>query len=367
MSTVMDPVTAGSQQGASAPAAPRVLIVDDEPNIRVVLRRALGGSGYDLREAESGEEALEIFAREGADLILSDLMMPGMDGTELLRSVKLIDDTVGFIILTGAGTLENAVAALRLQADDYLLKPFNLDEVMVAVERSLGHRSLVRENRFYQHHLERQVVEQAEQIERMFVDALLCLANAIEARDGYTGGHVERVTRYAVATGREMGLDGEALRNLWVGALLHDVGKIGVPDHILKKPGKLTPEEYEIMKQHPEIGATIMERSSFLRPALSTVLHHQERYDGAGYPFGLKGDAISLGGRILAVADTFDAIVSSRPYRGRQSADVAVEEIRRCAGTQFDPAVVEGFVAALQKGFLQDPSVPTLPERSLGA
>jgi putative two-component system response regulator len=341
----------------------RILIVDDETNIRTVLRRALAGGDYELVEAASGDEALRRFASDGADLILSDLMMPGMDGTELLRSVKRIDETVGFIILTGAGTLENAIAALRLQADDYLLKPFNLEEVVLAVERSLRHGEVLRENRYYQQQLELRVAEQAEEIERMFVDALLSLANAIEARDGYTGGHVERVTRYAVATGIELGLIGDDARTLWVGALLHDVGKIGVPDQILKKAGKLTPDEYEIMKQHPQIGAAIMERSAFLRPALPTVLHHQERFDGGGYPFGLRGEEISLGGRILAVADTFDAIVSTRPYRGRRTVDAAIAELRRCSGSQFDPRVVEAFVTARSKGFPQDPAVPTLPER----
>jgi putative two-component system response regulator len=343
--------------------ARRILIVDDEANIRTVLRRALAGGAYEIAEAASGEEALRLFASHGADVVLSDLMMPGMDGTELLRAIKGIDDTAGFIILTGAGTLENAISAIRLQADDYLLKPFNLEEVMVSVERALRHSDLLRENRYYQRQLELRVAEQAEQIERMFVDALLSLANAIEARDGYTGGHVERVTRYAVATGVEMGLAGDEIRTLWVGSLLHDVGKIGVPDQILKKPGKLTPDEYEIMKQHPQIGAAIMERSAFLRPALPIVLHHQERFDGGGYPFGLRGEEISLGGRILAVADTFDAIVSTRPYRGRRTVDAAITELRRCAGSQFDPSVVDAFVTARDKGFPQDPSVPTLPER----
>lgn len=342
---------------------PRLLIVDDEPNIRMVLLRALGDQAYDLAEAPSGETALRIFEQEGADVILSDMQMPGFGGLELLRRAKTLDDTVGFIILTGAGTMQNTIDALRLQADDYLLKPFNLEEVRLSVERALKHRALLRENRFYQHHLERRVAEQAQQIENLFVDALLSLANAIETRDGYTGGHVDRVTRYAVATGKEMGLAGDSLRHLWVGALLHDVGKIGVPDHILKKPGRLTDDEYEVMKRHPVTGAAILERSSFLRPALPGVLHHQEKWDGTGYPYGLKGEEISLEGRILAVADTFDAIVSSRPYRGGRPPQAAVEELHRCAGTQFDPSVVEAFVRALERGFPADAAVPTLPER----
>jgi len=342
---------------------PRVLVVDDEPHIRIILRRALGSDAFDIEEAEDGQAALERCKERVPDLVLSDLMMPRMDGLELLQRVKAIDDTVAFVVLTGAGTLENAVEALRLKADDYILKPFNLDEITLSVDRALERRRLVRENRYYQEHLEERVAEQAQQLERMFVEAMLTLANAIEARDGYTGGHVERVTRYAVSTGREMGMQGESLRHLWVAALLHDVGKIGVPDSILTKPGKLTDEEYEVIKQHPEIGANILRRSHFLRPALPGVLHHQERWDGLGYPSGLRGDSISLQGRILAVADTFDAIITRRPYRDERSEQEAIDELRRCAGTQFDPAVVEAFERALAAGFEQDHAVPAFPPR----
>jgi putative two-component system response regulator len=341
----------------------RVLVVDDEPNIRMVLLRALSTGEYQLREASSAETALEMYRAHGADVILSDLQMPGMSGIDLLRRVKELDEAVGFVILTGAGTMQDTIEALRLQADEYLLKPFNLEEVSIAVERALRHRRLVLENRFYQNHLEARVAEQSEQLENMFVEALLSLANAIEARDGYTRGHVERVTSYAVSTGTQMALSPEQLRTLWVGALLHDVGKIGVPDQILRKPGKLTAEEYAVMKRHPSIGAAIMERSSFLRPALLGVLHHQERWDGSGYPFGLCGEEIALEGRILSVADTYDAIVTTRPYRGMRASGDAVAELQRCAGTQFDPNVVAAFVAALEQGFPQDPSVPRLPSR----
>jgi putative two-component system response regulator len=342
----------------------RVLVVDDEPNIRGVLVRALARTNYQIVEAPSGEAALEVFSRDGVDVVLSDLQMPGMSGLDLLREVKSLDDTVGFVVLTGAGTVQDTIQALRLQADEYLLKPFNLEEVALAVDRALRHRRLVLENRYYQRHLEELVTEQAGQLEDMFIDALLSLANAIEARDGYTRGHVERVTRYAVAIGTELGLSPEQLRNLWVGALLHDVGKIGIPDTILQKPGALTAEEYEVIKRHPGIGAAIMERSAFLRPALPGVLHHQERWDGTGYPLGLAGEDIALAGRILSVADTFDAIVTTRPYRRKRSAREAVDELCRHAGTQFDPAVVEALIRAMEKGFPQHPSVPSLPTRA---
>jgi response regulator RpfG family c-di-GMP phosphodiesterase len=326
-------------------AAPRVLVADDDPAIRKALRIIL--SGYDVTEAGDGVEALRAFESGGADLVLSDLQMPAMGGLELLRRVKTADDTAAFIILTGAGTVENAVQALRLQADDYLVKPFNVDEVLLACERALEHRRLVRENRGYQQHLEARVAEQARQIEGLMIEALLSLATAIETRDDYTGGHVERVARLAAATGRELGLAGDELRALWIGALLHDVGKIGVSDAILNKPGPLTDDEYAQMKRHPEIGARVMESSSFLRPGLPAVLHHQEHWDGSGYPAGLSAEEISLQGRIVAVVDSFDAIITARPYRDAATEAEALAEIRSCAGTQFDPRVVEAFLDVL--------------------
>ena len=343
-------------------AAPRVLVADDDAAIRKALRIIL--ERYEVAEAADGAEALRLFEAEGADLVLSDLQMPGLGGLELLRRVKAADDTAGFIILTGAGTVENAVQALRLQADDYLVKPFNVDEVLLACERALEHRRLVRENRGYQEQLEQRVAEQAREIEGLVVDALRSLATAIDTRDDYTGGHVERVARYAAATGRELGLAGDELRALWIGALLHDVGKIGVSDAILRKPGALTDDEYAQMKRHPEIGGKVMDSSSFLRPGLPAVLHHQEWWDGSGYPAGLRGDEISIQGRIVAVVDCYDAIVTSRPYRDASPTDAALAEIRSCAGTQFDPRVVDAFERAVANGFPLDPDTPFLPARA---
>jgi putative two-component system response regulator len=347
---------------AAAEGAPlRVLIADDDSAVRRVLRDTLKPLRPELREAGDGVAAVKAFDDWRPDAVLCDLQMPRMDGLGVLRHVRAADDTVAFIILTGAGTTEDAIEALRLQADDYLVKPFLIDEVTLAVERAVTHRRLIRENREHRQHLEERVAAQARQIESLLVEALHALATAIEMRDDYTGGHVERVARYAVATGRELGMDTDDLRHLWVGALLHDVGKIGVPDHILKKPGRLSDEEYEEMKRHPEFGAGIMARSSFLRPGIPAVLHHQERWDGAGYPAGLSGEGISIEGRIIAVVDTYDAISTSRPYRGASPREQALAEIRRCAGTQFDPDVVEAFIRAAAKDFPLDPRMPSLP------
>ncbi len=346
-------MSAVTTEGLTAVEKPRILIVDDEHSVRGVLRRALSSGEYHLEEAMNGEEALHILETEGADLVLSDLLMPRMTGMQLLARAKTVDDTIGFIMLTGVGTMENAIEALRQQADDYLLKPFNIEEVRISVSRALRHRQLLRENRAYQRELEQRVAEQSRKIERLLLEGLLIVASAVEARDGLTGEHVGRVTRYAVATGNRLGLDREALRALWMGAILHDVGKIGIPDNILKKPGPLTPEESAVMRQHPLISAAIVERSTFLKVALPGILHHHERWDGGGYPHQLRGESIPLEGRIICVADSFDAITTHRPYREKRSAQAAVGELMACAGTQFDRVIVEAFIDAMNEGFTE--------------
>ncbi len=351
MTTLHEPARDLESGSPRAEGVPRVLIVDDEAAVRGVLRRALARADYVIEEATDGEEALAILSTTGADIVLSDLLMPRMNGMELLARAKAIDDTIGFIMLTGVGTVENAIEALRRQADDYLLKPFNIEEVRISVERALQHRQLLLENRAYQRELEQRVEEQAHKIERLLLEGLLIVASAVEARDGYTGEHVGRVSRYAVATGNRLGLDRDVLRALWMGAILHDVGKVAIPDNILKKNGPLNDDEREIMRRHPLISASIVERSSFLKPALPGILHHHERWDGKGYPYGLSGESISLEGRIISVADAFDAITTRRPYRDKRSREEAVRELRECAGTQFDQKVVEAFLAAMEDGF----------------
>ena len=329
----------------------RVLVVDDEASVRTVLRLALQRDGHDVREAENGSEALELIPAWAPDVVVSDLLMPGIDGIELLRRARAADDTLGFIVLTGVGTTAQAIQALRLEADDYLLKPFDVDELGIAVRRALERRALVRQNRFYQQCLEMRVAELGQQLERLTADALVSLAGAVEARDGYTGAHLERVTRYSQAVGAELQLGREQLRTLWIGSLLHDIGKISIPDRILNKPSALSSDELRVMREHPRLGAAILEQSSFLSTAVPTVLHHHERWDGRGYPFGLREGEIPIEARVLAVADAYDAIVTDRAYRARRSEDTALHELRRCSGSQFDPEVVQAFVQARERGF----------------
>jgi putative two-component system response regulator len=329
----------------------RVLIVDDEEALRKVLRLGLSADGYDVREAPDGETALDLVATWAPDVIVSDLLMPGVDGIELLRRVKAHDDTLGFVVLTGVGTTAEAIQALRLDADDYLLKPYDVAELSIAVARALERRQLVRQNRFYQQCLELRVAQLGQQLEKLTADALISLAGAIEARDGYTGAHLERVTRYAQAVGGTLDLSRDHLRTLWIGGLLHDIGKISLPDSILNKPAPLSREEMRVMREHPRLGAAILEQSTFLASAVPAVLHHHERWDGAGYPAGLAGGEIPIEARVLAVADAYDAIVTDRAYRKRRSEATAMEELLRCRGSQFDPVVVDAFAAARGKGF----------------
>lgn len=340
--------------------------MDDEPSITFALSAKLQRDGYECLTAGSGEEGLGHISRHAFDVVVTDVRMPGISGIDLLKEVKSRDPEVQVIVMTAYGEVEFAVQALRLSADDYLLKPLDLDDLIHSVTRALEHRRLLRENRAYREHLEWQVGEQAERIGRMLVQGLVALARAIEARDPYTGSHLERVTELALAVGAELDLSAEAMRTLWLGALLHDVGKLAIPDSVLNKPGPLAPEEYELIKTHPDRGLKIIEGASYLQRALPAILHHHERWDGTGYPAGLKGEEISLEGRILAVVDAWDAMVGDRPYRKARFEGDAVEELKRCAGKQFDPRVVGAFLRALAKGFRTgDPRIPGLPDRVL--
>jgi response regulator RpfG family c-di-GMP phosphodiesterase len=332
-------------------SAASVLIVDDEPSITSVVSRQLTRDGLVCEEAWSAREALRRLDAQEFDVVITDVKMPEMSGIELLKIVKNQNPEIQVIVITGNPDVDFAVEAIRSQVDDYLVKPFELTQLSHSVFRSLEHRDLLRENRQYRLELESRVQDQARQIERLFLDGMSALAAAIEARDNYTSGHLDRVSSYALSTGQEMGLDERQKWNLWLGSLFHDVGKLAIPDAILNKPGPLTDEEYAQMKNHPQLGVQIVERISFLMPAATCILHHQERWDGKGYPHGLKGQMISVEGRILAVADAFDAMLTDRPYRRGRSEDEAVDELLRCSGTQFDPEVVDAFLRAREKGF----------------
>ena len=331
---------------------PRVLVVDDEPRLRNVLVRLMTRDGFACQEAENGVQALALLESGGpTPLILSDLRMPDMDGAELLRRVRARWPETAVVMITAVADVEVAVSCLALGAMDYLTKPFHLEEVRARVRQALEKRRLILDNQSYQRQLEARVAEQARRLEALFLASMQSLADALEVKDPYTRGHSERVSRYAVAIGRQLDADAGTLAQLELGGRLHDIGKIGVREQVLNKPGPLTDEEYAHIMTHPEIGWRLLGPLLTDAPtALSVVRSHHERFDGRGIPDRLAGEDIPFAARVAAVADSFDAMTSQRPYRSGLTLEAARAELRRCVGTQYDPAVVDAFERAVVAG-----------------
>jgi putative nucleotidyltransferase with HDIG domain len=333
----------------SIAVAPSILIVDDESEITAILSDLFSGE-YDCHTAGSAEEALELVAESNFDLVISDITMPGMSGLEMLPQLKEQTPDTVVVMISGMQTVESAIDALRLGAFDYLMKPFDLRQVEAVVKRALEHRELIVAKQRYENHLE-ELVEQRtgeldqalNSLEDAYRSTLKALTAALETRDQETHGHSERVVSYSLRLGREYGLDSEKFKALEFGSLLHDIGKIGVPDMILRKPAKLTSEEWVLMREHPLHGQQILRGIGFLEGAARVVAQHHEKWDGSGYPVGLRGEEIDICARIFAVADAFDAITSDRVYRKGKSYQAASQELDDWAGKQFDPKVVEAF------------------------
>jgi putative nucleotidyltransferase with HDIG domain len=329
----------------------RVLVVDDEPSVCTLLSERLGQDGYQCRTALSGEEALELLASEQAEVVISDLRMKGMSGMVLLEQVHNRFPHAAFMVATGVDDIQVSIEAMKKGASDYLVKPIQLDRVVSSVERALEKKRLEIELENHRHNLEfmveqrtRQLQAAMKRIELTYDETLEALGAALDLRDTETAGHSERVSRYALALARAMGCTDEQLKQIRRGSYLHDIGKIGIPDSILLKEGKLTPEEIAVMQSHVRIGYNIVCRIAFLAGAAEIVLTHQERYDGTGYPQGLVGSEIPPGARIFAVADTLDAMTSDRPYRRALPFEAARDEVVRESGRQFDPEVVQAFL-----------------------
>jgi putative nucleotidyltransferase with HDIG domain len=306
-----------------------LLIVDDEPGIRRLVRQRLSGEGYLCKEVDSAERALNMLETDSIALVVLDIRMPGRSGIELLPQIKSAFPDTSVIMATAL--------------DDYICKPFDLEELLLAVRKALEKRHLQLEIREYQLYLEERIEEQTGQLRKLFLSAIEALVSALEAKDEYTGGHSRRVTDIALAIGNELGLSAQEMENLRWGSLLHDIGKIAVDPAIQNKPGKLTREEYEHIMTHVGVGVDIV-RPLVNEQITQMVEHHHDHYNGAGLHQTVVGDDIPLGARILAIADAFDAMISDRPYRSAMSMTKIVEEIKRCAGTQFDPIVVTAFL-----------------------
>jgi putative nucleotidyltransferase with HDIG domain len=334
-------------------AVERILVVDDEEAIREVVCSMLQHATYQCVQASSGVEALAILDRDSNfQLVLTDLMMPEVDGVALLERVRELHQELPVVMVTAVHDISVALAAIRYGAYDYLLKPFEREQLLAVVCRALEANRLRVENRVYQSNLEKLVDQRTQELretiaelEQSYDVTLEALGDALDMKDAETQGHSKRVTAFTVQIARAMGLAPEVIRTLARGAFLHDIGKMAVPDAILRKPNRLTEDESALMKEHSYLGYKMLKKISFLDEAADIVYAHQEHWDGNGYPRELKGEEIPLGARIFAVADTLDAITSDRPYRPARSVEAARTEIANWSGRQFDPYVVNVFLA----------------------
>jgi response regulator RpfG family c-di-GMP phosphodiesterase len=330
-------------------AKARLLIVDDEVEVRGVLSDLLGDR-YACTEAASAEDALAELRDSYYELVISDITMSGMSGLDMIPHVKVVSPDTVIVMISGMQTIESAINALRLGAFDYLMKPFDLRQAEAAVSRALEHHELLIAKQRYENHLQELVDQRTAELdkalgslENAYRSTLRALTSALETRDAETHGHSERVVTFSLRLGREYGLTAAEMKALEFGSLLHDIGKIGVPDAILRKPGKLTDEEWVKMREHPMHGQQILRGIKFLEGAACVVSQHHEKWDGSGYPAGLKGEEIDICARIFSVADAFDAITSDRVYREGRPYEAAAQELEEWVDRQFDPKVVEAF------------------------
>jgi putative nucleotidyltransferase with HDIG domain len=330
----------------------RILVVDDEAPVRGIVAALLEHSGYSAITASGADEAIELLAQDPTySLVLSDIMMPGTDGLALLDRISADHPGLPVIMFTAVHDIHVATSAFRRGAFDYLLKPFERIQLESVVSRAVDHSRHLRQNNAYRHHLEEMITARTgrlrttmQDLERSYDITIEAMGDALDLRDQETEGHSKRVTAYTIELARGLGVASDELRTIARGAFLHDIGKIATPDAILLKPGRLSPDEMSIMREHCQRGYDMVRKIPFLRDAAEIVYAHQERFDGTGYPRGLRGEEIPLGARIFAIADTLDAMTSDRPYRKGTSFAEARAEILRCSGTQFDPAIVEAFL-----------------------
>jgi putative two-component system response regulator len=345
-----------------------LLIVDDEAAIRRLISQKLSREGYQCEEADAAEQVLNTLETRPIVLVILDVKMPGKSGTELLPEIKAGYPDTAVIMATAINETNVAVQCLKQGADDYICKPFDLEELSLSVRKALEKRRLQLEIREYQQYLEEKIEEQMGEIRKLYLGAIEALVSALEAKDKYTGGHSRRVTEIALALGNELGLSPQDMEDLRWGSMLHDIGKIAVDQVIQNKPDRLTREEYEHIMTHAHVGAEIV--GPVINGKITAVIeHHHDHYDGSGLHQVVVGSDIPLGARILAVADAFDAMISDRPYRPAMCVTDAIDEIRHCAGTQFDPVVVTAFLNTVgmtktQARSLQSDAPPRHPQNT---
>lgn len=326
------------------------LVVDDEAALRSVLARIMRAEGFTCDEAENGLQAIAALAQRPATLVLTDLRMPELDGIGLLRHIRANHPDTGVMLVTAIADVRVAVECLAEGALDYLTKPFQIEEVKARAHQALDKRRLLLENREYRERLEERVSAQARHIEQLFMAAIQSLADVLEVKDPYTRGHSVRVSRYASLIAKELGMGEEFVAEVELGGHVHDLGKIGVRESVLNKPGPLNRNEYSHIMTHPVVGWRILSPLLSDHPrALAVVRHHHERWDGSGLPDGLDRDTIPLEARIAAVADAFDAMTSERPYRPSVPIEATLQELQRCRATQLDPDAVDALVTVISR------------------
>ncbi|MHB1743251.1 MAG: HD-GYP domain-containing protein [Acidobacteriaceae bacterium] len=363
----------------------QILLLTSEPAQTAMISQVLQAQKLPVLGCTSPAHAIESLAADPAtnpriNLVLMDTgpnakrLFPWLrQVTEnLLAPLVLLWNSdrvqIPVVLLVDSHNVPQAMQALQMGVYDYVLKPFSPEQLLATVRRTLQYRRLQTQNDLFRHHLEQLITARTEmlqqsmrQLENSYDVTLEALGNALDLKDAETEGHSKRVTAYTLALGRAVGLPEPQLRIVGRGAFLHDIGKMAIPDAILRKPAKLTPEERAVMCSHAELGYQMIRKIPYLQEAAEIVYSHQEHFDGSGYPRGLRGEEIHIGARIFAIADTFDAITSNRPYRKANSMDAARKEILRCAGTQFDPSIVDVFMATpdpiwldLREGIMRD-------------
>ena len=316
-----------------------------------MIAAALERHGYTVEQACDGRDALEALEMNTFNLVLTDIVMNDLNGIALLERIHALQPNLPVVMVTAVHDISVAIDSMRRGAYDYLLKPFEREQLLNTVERALNHRQALEETQNYHQSLEEMVRARTEMLRHAMEDlehsydvTLEALGAALDLKDSETEGHSKRVTAFAIALARAMGIPPEEIKIIARGAFLHDIGKMAIPDEILRKPGKLTAEEQDLMREHCARGYNMLRKIPFLAGAAEIVFCHQEHFDGNGYPNRLAGREIPIGARIFAVADTLAAITSDRPYRKARGFDAARQEILHCSGTQFDPAVVEVFL-----------------------
>ncbi|MCH7978464.1 MAG: response regulator [Acidobacteria bacterium] len=330
-----------------------MLVVDDEPQVCEVIANLFSTRGYSCQTAGSGQEALSIFQKFHPQVVLSDVVMPNMNGLDVARYILQSSPEIAVILMTGTDSIDMAIQALRLGVSDFLLKPFDFKTAERSVREAVSKKQALVKREQEMLRLRYQLQEVATQSRSIAFATMESFCKTLELRDIETFAHVQRVSNYAYFLARKMGLSAGAIDSIRLGALLHDIGKVVVPDRVLFKPGPLNPDEWEVMKKHVDAGYSIVTEIPGLEEGAKIVIQHHEQYGGGGYPHGLRGEQICLGARIFAVVDTYDAITNDRPYRKMRSDAVARNEIRNGSGSQYDPKAVEAFLAIPSAEWMQ--------------